>query len=44
MGVRIMRERAKEIGATLNLETEPGQGTQVTVEWTEDEGRRTNDE
>jgi signal transduction histidine kinase len=44
MGVRIMRERAQGIGARLNIESEAGQGTQVTVEWTNDERRRTKDE
>ena len=30
MGVRIMRYRARVIGATLDLKSKPGQGTQVT--------------
>ena len=30
MGVRIMRYRARVIGATLDLQSQPGQGTQVT--------------
>ncbi|HEY4414648.1 MAG TPA: PAS domain-containing sensor histidine kinase [Verrucomicrobiae bacterium] len=30
MGIRIMRYRAQVIGATLDLKSQPGQGTQVT--------------
>jgi signal transduction histidine kinase len=30
MGIRIMRYRARVIGATLGLKSKPGQGTQVT--------------
>jgi PAS domain S-box-containing protein len=30
MGIRIMRYRARVIGATLDLKSQPGQGTQVT--------------
>ncbi|MBN1994426.1 MAG: hypothetical protein JW953_17135 [Anaerolineae bacterium] len=30
-GSRIMRERAAEIGAQLNVQSAPGQGTRVTV-------------
>jgi len=44
MGRRIMRERAEEIGAVLTVESEPGQGTQMTARWTNDKRRRTNDE
>jgi len=28
-----MQERAQNIGATLTVESQPGQGTQVTVLW-----------
>jgi two-component system nitrate/nitrite sensor histidine kinase NarX len=35
LGLRIMRERADAIGATLALESTPGQGTQVVVRWTD---------
>ena len=38
LGLSIMRERAQEIGAMLNIASQPGQGTQVTVEW--DGGQR----
>jgi signal transduction histidine kinase len=44
LGLRIMRERAEEIGAVLTLESGPGQGTQIAVRWTRDEGRMTEDE
>ena len=33
LGLSIMRERAQEIGAMLTIASQPGQGTQVTVEW-----------
>jgi signal transduction histidine kinase len=33
LGLRGMRERAKAIGATLRLESHPGQGTMVRVVW-----------
>ena len=33
LGLSIMRERAQEIGALLTIASQPGQGTQVTVEW-----------
>jgi signal transduction histidine kinase len=44
LGIRIMHERAEEIGAVLAVESQPGHGTQVEVQWTKDEGRTTNDE
>ncbi len=33
MGIRIMRYRARVIGATLNLKSEPNQGTQIVVQF-----------
>ncbi len=33
LGLNIMRERAQAIGATLTVESQPGQGTQITVLW-----------
>jgi signal transduction histidine kinase/ligand-binding sensor domain-containing protein len=33
LGVGIMRERAEAIGATLTIESEIGQGTEVTLVW-----------
>lgn len=33
LGLGIMQERASEIDAALNIESQPGQGTQITVEW-----------
>lgn len=33
LGLNIMHERAEAIGAELAIQTELGQGTQVTVEW-----------
>ncbi len=44
LGMRIMRERAEEIGAVLTVESGPGQGTQIMARWTNDQGPRTKDE
>ncbi len=33
MGIRIMRYRARVIGATLDLKSQPNQGTQITVQF-----------
>jgi len=33
LGLGIMRERAQAIGASLNIESQPGHGTQVAVVW-----------
>jgi len=33
LGLGIMRERAASIGATLCVESQPGEGTEVRVEW-----------
>jgi signal transduction histidine kinase len=38
LGVRIMRERAQAIGAEFGLESAPGRGTQITVEWRSPDG------
>jgi two-component system nitrate/nitrite sensor histidine kinase NarX len=35
LGLRIMRERAETIGAELQVDSQPGQGTRVGVTWTE---------
>jgi PAS domain S-box-containing protein len=35
LGLGIMRERADEIGASLEVSSAPGEGTQVTVVWQE---------
>jgi signal transduction histidine kinase len=37
-GLRIMRERAENIGAELIISSEPGQGTCTEIEWQVDEG------
>jgi nitrate/nitrite-specific signal transduction histidine kinase len=44
LGLRIMRERAEEVGARLNVESDIGQGTKVRVVWPKNEGQRTVDE
>jgi nitrate/nitrite-specific signal transduction histidine kinase len=33
MGLNIMRERAEKIGATFQLESEPGEGTKITLHY-----------
>jgi two-component system nitrate/nitrite sensor histidine kinase NarX len=33
LGLSIMRERSQSIDATLNIESQPGRGTQVTLNW-----------
>jgi signal transduction histidine kinase len=35
MGLGIMSERAEAIGATLEIESQVGQGTRVTLVWKE---------
>jgi PAS domain S-box-containing protein len=37
-GVNIMRERAQQIGAALDITSEPGSSTRVTVHWTREKG------
>lgn len=39
LGVSIMHERADEIGAQLRIESSPGHGARVEVEWRQHEGR-----
>ena len=36
LGLSIMRERAQAIGATLSIQSQPGQGTELTVTWPDD--------
>jgi signal transduction histidine kinase len=33
LGLHIMNERAQEIGATLQIDTKPGQGTTIRIAW-----------
>lgn len=33
LGIGIMRDRAREINATLTITSQPGQGTEVLIEW-----------
>jgi signal transduction histidine kinase len=35
LGLNIMGERAQEVGASLQIETEPGQGTTIKLAWPE---------
>ena len=39
LGLGIIRERAQAVGATLQVESRPGHGTQVVVVWEEENGR-----
>jgi len=42
-GLENMRERAAAIGATIEISSQPGAGTQVTVDWQEQLEERGND-
>ena len=33
LGLRIMQERAEAVGATISIESSPGQGTTICVQW-----------
>ena len=47
MGIRIMQERAETVGAQVELESAPGTGTTVKVEWNQtndDKGQRMDDQ
>ena len=35
LGLGIMRERAQAIGATLTIDSQPGQGTRIRAVWEE---------
>ncbi|MBL7199478.1 MAG: GAF domain-containing protein [Anaerolineae bacterium] len=39
LGLGIMRERAETIGASLDIESTPGRGTQIAVIWGRDQGQ-----
>ncbi|MBP1707138.1 MAG: Histidine kinase-, gyrase and HSP90-like ATPase, partial [Chloroflexi bacterium] len=36
LGLGIIRERVKEIGASLSLQSRPGSGTEISVTWKPD--------
>jgi signal transduction histidine kinase len=36
MGLKILRERASAVGATLQITSWPGDGTEIVVVWTEE--------
>jgi two-component system nitrate/nitrite sensor histidine kinase NarX len=38
LGIKIMGERAAQIGADLRIHSEPGQGTEITVTWSHPAG------
>ncbi|HEX6302956.1 MAG TPA: sensor histidine kinase, partial [Anaerolineales bacterium] len=44
MGLQIMRERAAEIGAEIDVRSVVGEGTEITVSWKSREGTRMNAE
>jgi PAS domain S-box-containing protein len=44
MGLRIMRERAEQVGATLGVVSHLGQGTRIVVSWPVDDRRRSLDD
>ena len=43
LGVGIMHERAKAIGATLKIESQPGYGTRIVVAWEDEERGKHNE-
>jgi len=43
MGLDIMRERAESVGAALSITSQPGQGTQITVVFTDTEQEETDE-
>jgi len=43
LGISIMRERAAKIGAAIQIESQPGRGTEVSVTWL-DSAERANHE
>jgi ligand-binding sensor domain-containing protein/signal transduction histidine kinase len=43
LGLGIMQERAEAIGAQLSIESEIGHGTEVSIVWSEGEGRPTRE-
>jgi signal transduction histidine kinase len=38
LGLGIMQERAKAVGATLSIESQPGHGAQIRVTWSVEHG------
>ncbi len=38
LGLSFIRERAEKVGASVSVESRPGNGTQITVRWTAPEG------
>jgi signal transduction histidine kinase len=39
MGLNIMRERAASVGATVDIHSTPGEGTQIMVKWDNSAGK-----
>jgi signal transduction histidine kinase len=37
LGLGIMRERAAAVGAAIQIQSQPGQGTRITVIWSEED-------
>jgi signal transduction histidine kinase len=38
LGLGIMRERARAMGAAFQLDSRPGEGTSIHIHWTQEEG------
>jgi signal transduction histidine kinase len=43
LGLSIMRERAAKIGASMQIESKPGQGTTITAIWSDSQEKATHD-
>jgi signal transduction histidine kinase len=43
LGIGIMRERAQEVDADLDVASQPGEGTRVTVRWRAQEGTESHE-
>ena len=43
LGISIMRERAAKIGASVQIESKPGHGTEVSATWPASTGKATHD-
>ena len=43
MGLNIMRERAENVGAAIDIHSSKGEGTQITVTWETPPERQTHE-
>jgi signal transduction histidine kinase len=44
LGLSIMRERAEAVGVELDIDSQPGRGTQITAVWIAEDGQSTGGE